>query len=61
MPSVRLGLRPGLCYDQPIMSANSRSGIEFRETTRAPLQAPATIQIDAFSETLTGFTAIPWR
>jgi len=57
MLSVRLGLLPGLCYDQPIMSANSRSGVEFRESTRAPLQAPATIQIDAFSEPMTGFTA----
>lgn len=39
------------------MSADSRSHAEFRETTRAPLQAPATIQIDAFSEPLTGYTA----
>jgi uncharacterized protein (TIGR02266 family) len=57
MLSARLGSRAGLCYDQPIMTANSRSGVEFRESTRAPLQAAATIQIDAFSETLTGFTA----
>ena len=57
MLSVRLGLLAGLCYDQPIMSENSSSGVEFRENTRAPLQAPATIQIDAFSQPVTGFTA----
>jgi Tfp pilus assembly protein PilZ len=57
MLSVRLRLLAGLCYDQPIMSENSSSGVEFRENTRAPLQARATIQIDAFSEPLTGFTA----
>lgn len=55
--SGRLGLPSVLCYDQPIMSANSSSGDPFREHTRAPLQAPATIQIDTFSEPLTGFTA----
>lgn len=39
------------------MSAESGSPQDFRESTRAPLEALATIQIDAFSEPSTGFTA----
>lgn len=38
------------------MPANSGSPSDFRENTRAPLHAPATLQVDAFSEPLTGFT-----
>lgn len=39
------------------MSTESRSPSEFRESTRAPLKVPATLQLDAFSDPLSGFTA----
>ena len=39
------------------MCPESRSPSEFRESTRAPLQVPATLQLDAFSDPLSGFTA----
>jgi uncharacterized protein (TIGR02266 family) len=39
------------------MSADSGSPAHFRENSRAALQAPATVQIDSFSEPLSGYTA----
>jgi len=39
------------------MSANSGSPTDFREHSRAPLKAPATLQIDAFSQPVSGYTA----
>lgn len=39
------------------MTADSSSSSEFRENTRAPVRAPATIQMDAFSEPKSGYTA----
>lgn len=45
-----------LCYDDSTMCASSGSPKDFRENTRAPLHAPTTLQIDAFSEPLTGYT-----
>ena len=39
------------------MSADSDSPAQFRENSRAPLQAPATVQIDSFSEPVSGYTA----
>ena len=39
------------------MSNDSSSPSDFRENTRAPVQAPATLQLDAFSEPLSGLTA----
>ena len=38
------------------MPADSGSPRDFRENTRAPLNAPATLQVDAFSEPLAGYT-----
>ena len=38
------------------MPANSGSPSDFRENTRAPLHAPATLQVDAFTEPLAGYT-----
>ena len=39
------------------MCAESYSSRHFRENTRAPLQAPVTLQLDAFSEPMSGYTA----
>lgn len=38
------------------MSANSGAPKNFRENTRAPLHAPTTLQVDAFSEPISGYT-----
>ena len=38
------------------MPANPGSPRDFRENTRAPLHAPATLQVDAFTEPLAGYT-----
>ena len=46
-----------LCYDHSTMSAESGSPSDYRENSRASLKAPASLQIDAFSEPLSGYTA----
>lgn len=38
------------------MSASSGSPRDFRENSRVPLHAPTTLQIDAFSEPISGYT-----
>jgi len=39
------------------MTTSSGTGEEFRESTRAPLETPVTLQIDTFSEPQSGYTA----
>lgn len=56
-PGSRYSTRPiDLCYDQEAMGSSDDNSQYFRESTRAPLRAPITLQLDTFKEPEAGFT-----
>lgn len=56
MPQPGADQRGFLCYDDSTMSANSGSPRDFRQNSRVPLHASTSLQIDAFSEPISGYT-----
>lgn len=56
MPHLVADQRRSLCYDDSTMSTNSGSPRDFRENSRVPLHATTTLQLDAFSEPISGYT-----